>query len=256
MYQDWLSTVQFKWTPILTYTRRYLALLDWFEENIEPVAFTDRPDKQAVGVALVAPDLRLVVSRSGMILESGLSGLAIEKLMPAVTGVFEVMNPSSVLATQYMSIGTVSLRNANYYEQCSRFGVIAAGDGFNGSDQWRVADGSALVDLLSQAMKVQVEWGVVESDELLERLRNPTMSRLNHSAVGVERASIARNTTPGRDVPSVSVYTDQVGLWRTGGGVNEVSDVMKRVAEAQQTASSIGMRLAEKFCSEACEGAR
>lgn len=256
MYQDWLSSFQFQWTPILTYTRRHLALLDWFEQNIEPVAFVDHPDKQLLGVALLAPDLRITVKRGGMTLESGLSDVPIEKLMPAVEGVFKVMAPSSVLATQYLSTGVVPLEGDDYYERCAQFGTLASGDVFGGSALWRVTDGSAVVDLTSETMKVQVEWGIVQNQELLDRLRHPDMSRLGNRMPVDERARIAHRTKPGRDVPPVSVYVDQVGFWRTGGSVDDVSDVMKRVTEAQQTASNVAAELAGKFRRTAWEEAR
>jgi hypothetical protein len=256
MYQDWLSAFQFRWTPILTYTRRHLALLDWFETNIEPVAFIDRPDKQALGVALVASDLRLTVRRSGMTLESGLSGVPVEKLAPAVEGVFEVMEPSSVLAIEYVSTGVFPLEGADYFEQCASFGALVSGDGFGSSEAWQVMDGSAVLDLTSETVKVQVEWGIVNAEELLKRLRTPEMSRLASRMPVDERAKIAQTTPPGRDVPPVSVYMDQVGYWRTGGGVSEVSDVMKRVTEAQQSASNVATVLANRFRSTVREEAR
>jgi hypothetical protein len=256
MYQDWLSSFQFQWTPILTYTKRHLVLLDWFEQNIEPVAFVDRPDKQLLGIALVAPDLRITVKRGGMTLESGLSGVAVERLAPAIEGVFEVMAPSSVLATQYLSTGVVELGGDDYYERCAQFGALASGAVFGESDTWRVTDGSAVVDLMSEAMKVQVEWGIVQGRELLDRLRHPEMSRLGNRMSVDERASIAHQTKPAREVPQVSVYVDQVGFWRTGGGVDDVSEVMNRVTEAQQTASNVAAELANKFLSTARREAR
>ena len=256
MYQDWLSSFQFRWTPILTYTRRYLALLDWFETNIEPAAFIDRPEKQALGVALVAPDLRLTIRRSGMTLESGLSGVPVEKLASAVEGVFEVMEPSSVLAIEYLSTGVFPLEDADYLEECARFGALVSGEGFGSSEAWRVMDGSALVDLTSEAMKVQVEWGIVNAEELLNRLRSPGMSRLTNRIPVDDRAKVSQRTSPGRNVPLVSVFADQVGYWRTGGGVSEVSDVMKRVTEAQQAASNVATVLANRFRSTAREEAR
>lgn len=187
-------------------------LLDWFEQNIEPVAFVDRPDKQLLGIALVAPDLRITVKRGGMTLESGLSGVAVEKLAPAIEGVFEVMAPSSVLATQYLSTGVVELEGDDYFERCAQFGSLASAGVFGESDAWRVTDGSAVVDLTSETMKVQVEWGIVQDRELLNRLRHPEMSRLGSSMSVDERATIAHQTKPGRDVPPVSVYVDQAGF--------------------------------------------
>lgn len=251
-----MSSFRFQWTPILTYTRRHLALLDWFEQNIEPVAFIDRPEKHALGVALVAPDLRITVTRAGMTLESGLLGVPIERLMPAINGVFEVMEPSSVLATKYLSTGVVPLDGDDYFERCAQFGGVVSGSVFGESDSWRVTDGSAVVDLISETMKVQVEWGIVKGQELLDRLRNPEMSRLPGRTSQDEQASLAQRLDSGRDVPPVSVYADQVGFWRTGGSVDDVSDVMKRVTEAQQTASNVAAELAGTFLSTARGEAR
>ncbi|OBI37189.1 hypothetical protein A5709_15265 [Mycobacterium sp. E1386] len=256
MYQDWLSSFRFRWTPILTYTKRHIALLDWFEENTEPVAFVDRPGVSTLGVALVAPDLRITVKRSEMVLESGLSRLSIDKLLPAVSGIFEIFEPSSVLATEYLSTGVIAVEGADYYEQCARFGAMCSAEVFNSSDQWRITDGSAVVDLTSERMKVQLEWGIVRSDELLRRLRDPEMSRLPGRMGVDDRAKIARMTEPGDDLPAVSIYTDQAGFWRTGGSVAEVSDVFKLVTEAQQAASNVATQLAERFLSEAREEAR
>ncbi len=258
MYQDWLSSFRFRWTPILTYTRRHLALLDWFERNVEPVAFVDRPEMQAVGVALTAPDLRVTVRRSEMVIESGLSRLSIEKLLPAVTGVFEIFEPSSVLASEYLSTGVVPIDDvdADYYQQCASFGAMSSGEGFNSSDTWQVTDGSGVVDLTTDRLKVQVEWGIVKADELLKRLRDPEMSRLaGRMGIG-DRAKIAQITKPGGEIPNLSVYTDQVGFWRSGGSVAEAADVFKLVAEAQQAASNVATALADTFLSKTREEAR
>jgi hypothetical protein len=258
MYQDWLSSFRFRWTPILTYTKRHLALLDWFEENIEPVAFVDRHEMQAVGVALIAPDLRITVRRSEMVIESGLSRLSIEKLLPAVTGVFEVFEPSSVLASEYLSTGVVPVDDgdADYYQQCANFGAISSAEGFNGSDTWRVIDGSAVVDLISERIKLQVEWGIVKAEELLKRLRDPDRSRLAGRMGLSDRAKIAQFTNPGGELPPVSVYVDQVGYWRSGGSVKEVADVFNLVTEAQQAASNVATALSDRFLSETREEAR
>ena len=256
MYEDWLSSFQFRWTPILTYSKRHLELLDWFERNIEPVAFIDQPEEQRLGVAIVAPDLRITVHRAGMSLESGLQGVPIDKLMPAIEGVFEVMEPASMLAIQYLSTGVVPLESEDYLEQCSQFGTLVSGGAFGDSSSWRVSDGSAVVDLTSDTMKVQVEWGIVEAPELLNRLSNPAMSRLANRMPLDERARIARATKPVREIPPVSVYVDQVGFWLTAGDVDDASVVMKRVTEAQQTASNVASLLSGSFRSTAWEGAR
>ncbi len=123
MYHRWTSTHVFAWTPILTYTRRHLSLLEWFEQNLDPVAFTEKRDM--VGIALLSEDLRITVTRSGMRLESGLAGgAAISHLLPAVSGVFEVLEPKDVVLSRSFSMGgTVDLCDVDYHEACARFGV-------------------------------------------------------------------------------------------------------------------------------------
>ena len=180
----------------------------------------------------------------------------IEKLMPAVEGVFKMMAPSSVLATQYLSTGVVPLEGDDYYERCAQFGTLASGDVFGSSALWRVTDGSAVVDLTSETMKVQVEWGIVQDQELLDRLRHPDIEQsLETGCPSITSKNSSSDETRAR-CPPVSVYVDQVGFWRTGGSVDDVSDVMKRVTEAQQTASNVAAELAGKFRSTAREEAR
>ncbi|XGU20355.1 hypothetical protein ACETU7_05765 [Rhodococcus sp. 3Y1] len=111
---------RFRMTPILTYTRRHLSLLEWFEQNLDPVAFTEKRDM--VGIALLSEDLRITVTRSGMRLESA-SGAAISHLLPAVSGVFEVLEPKDVVLSRSFSMGTVDLCDVDYHEACARFGV-------------------------------------------------------------------------------------------------------------------------------------
>ncbi|MDH6279552.1 hypothetical protein [Prescottella agglutinans] len=247
MYEGWLSSFQFKWTPIITYTRRHLGLLDWLEKNVEPVAFVDSPEKHTLGVALLAPDLRLTVGRSGLLLESGMSGLDVDRLAPAIEGVFEVMDPSSVLATEYRETGVVALAGADYYEECAKFGRLVGGGAFKPGSDYRVTDGSAVLDLESDRFKVQAEWGIVRSDELLSRLRTPEASRLRGGPARTESARIARSTPPGRELPEVSVYADQIGFWRSGGGVEDCAEVLKQVSVARQAARTIATDLADAF---------
>jgi hypothetical protein len=73
------------------------------------------------------------------------------------------------------------------------------------------------------------------------------MSRVRRDMALDERASIAHKTRPGREVPAVSVYVDQAGFWLSGGGIEDVSDIMKRVNEAQNAAKNVASELASRF---------
>lgn len=243
MYENWLLSIQFKWTPILTFSRRRLKLLDWFESNTEPAAFVDTPER--VGVALIAPDLRVSVTRHGIVVESGTSELDVGKLSPAIEGVFEVMDPRAVLATRYFATGATPLTDADYFEECSAFGRMVGGSAVG--DAFRVIDGSALVDLQSETMQVQVEWGIVSGDELFARVTDPGMSRIDGREDDHGQSALARHTGVHRDLPDVAIFTDQRGSWRTGGQASDVSNVLKLVSEAKQTATTVATGFAELF---------
>lgn len=255
MYQSWLSSYQFAWTPILTYTRRHLQLLDWLESNVEPTAFIDNPSEDQLGIAIGAPDLRMTVSRSGLKIESGLSGLDVRDLMPAIQGVFEVMSPKSVLATRFRITSSVKLEHAAYEEQCTAFASMNSANAMSGSDRFVVIDGSAVIDLVSPLMRHKLEWGIVRRDELLSRLRRPAMSRLGHrDAEENERARVNQRVLPRRKLPEVSVYVEQMGFWQAG-GVSSPKGVVDRVAEAEEVASTICRQVTAGFV-EIAKGAK
>jgi hypothetical protein len=249
MYEGWLLGVQFQWAPIITFSRRRLQLLDWFEKNLEPVSFIDDPERERVGVGLVVPDLRVAVTRSGMLIESGASGIEIEKLLPAIKGVFEVMEPRSVIATRFFAMGATPLADVDYATECAAFGRLVGGAVAVPGDALTVADGSAVVDLESETLKVQVEWGVVNGRELSERLITPRMSRIAEHANSEDddTSALVRWASRRRAFPEVAIFTDQVGRWQTAARVSDVDSVLKLVSEAKQTASTIAASFADTF---------
>ena len=245
MYENWVLSFQFQWTPILTFTRRRLQLLDWFEKNTEPVAFVDEPER--VGVGIISPDLRLTVRRASVSIESGASGLAVEKLRPAIDGVFEVLTPRGMIGTRFMATGVTPLDDADYDGERRAFGTMAGGRAFSDSDQFAVSDGSALVDLVSDDLYLQVEWGIVSGDELLERLSDPEMSRISGRGDDEGQGALVRRTARRRDVPLVGIFTDQMGTWRRGSKVASPEDVLNLISEAQLTTSTVATSFADMF---------
>jgi hypothetical protein len=249
MYRRWVSAYQFKWTPILTYTRRHIELLRWLEENTEPVSFTET-DMRRFGVALVAKDLRVTVDASGMNVRSGLSGVPTERLMPAIEGIFTVMEPRDTVLTSASVAASYELHGADYHEECARFAIRASGVS-KAAAAYRPLDASVIVDLESIDWKLQVEWGIVNSQELLERLTNPGMGRLRRGSVAAGHEP-AKND-PGTlidELPSVSVFTDSTMTRRHGGEIGNVSDVQTVIDATNADAELITSGLADQYIAD------
>lgn len=245
MYKQWVAIYEFRWTPILTYTRRHLRLLDWLEDNIEPVAFFDEPGK--LGIAMVANDLRLTVLRTGMTIESGLSGLPVSELSPAIEGVFEILEPQETVLTLANTVSTVELVDGNYDKARSHFaqGVAGTPAELRGL---RSVDASVLVDLESEDESTQVEWGIVQSSELLYRLGNPRLGRIRRPGqVGEIRQQSKLAPSALAEVPDVSVFVESVSEVLQGGDVTDAPSVGDVIVKVEDAAKQLTLGLSEKF---------
>ncbi|MGV0050799.1 hypothetical protein ACRU43_16380 [Mycobacterium colombiense] len=245
MYRRWKSTYTLKWTPIITFTRRYLSLLEWFEKNVDPVAFNDGP--HTVGVALIANDLRVTVNRSAMTLESGLSGLEIEKLIPAVAGILDIMEPKDIVLQRSRSMSTVELPGVDYSEARAQFGAsCSAPPVIRGG--FRPIDGSALADLDSESVRMQVEWGIVKRRELLMRLRTPLMSRIDDNQDSARKISAAEaHALIGDQAPEVSVLVEASARRKIGGEVHDAESACEAVANMDALGRGVSESLAAEF---------
>lgn len=176
MQRLWTSTSRFEWTPILTFTRRRMALLDWLEENTTPRAFNEGP--LHVGVAYVANDLRLSVDRRGFVLQSGFTGVEVEALEPALSGVLRVLEPENISLMHTHFTFTCDLGEVDYDQSRQHLAErmsFAAG----GPNEPQPVDTSALVDMWYPYGRIQVEWGVVAREEALQRFITPSMGRMD-----------------------------------------------------------------------------
>lgn len=252
MYRRWVSAYQFKWTPILTYTRRHIELLRWLEENTEPVSFTET-DMRRFGVALVAKDLRVTVDANGMNIRSGLSGVPTDRLLPAIEGILTVMEPRDTVLTRANVSASFALDGADYHEECARFARRASDLSPTAAD-FRPVDASVIVDLESTDWKVQAEWGIVSSAELLQRLSEPSIGRLRRqrAAEGREPADNVAGSLVD-DLPSVSVFTDVSMGRRHGGEVGDVSGVRDVIDATNGQAELITKALAEQYVADSRE---
>ncbi|TVS77000.1 hypothetical protein [Mycobacterium helveticum] len=246
MYERWVSIHAFRWTPILTFTRRHLALLDWLEENVQPVAFLDEP--QTIGIAIGASDLRLTVSRAGMTIESGLSGLPVNRVVPALEGVFDLLQPKATILTVSNVVSTRELPGTDYDEMRRAFAIDVAGVPSEVAEL-SALDGSSLVDLESDQQSAQVEWGIVEADELLMRLSNPKVSRIVRGRSGEEprpKRQLVRSQIP-RSLPEVSVFAELVITRLAGGAVTDAQSVSDIIEKVEDTAKTVTLSFADRF---------
>jgi hypothetical protein len=247
MYRRWVSAYQFKWTPILTYTRRHLELLSWLEKNTEPVSFTET-DMRRFGVALVAKDLRVTVDARGMNIQSGLSGVPTERLLPAIEGILTVMEPRDTVLTNATVAGSYQLEDADYHEECARFAIRTSALS-KPAGAFRPLDASVIADLESSDWKVQVEWGIVNKKELFTRLSDPSKGRLQRQQLPGGGRQPARHdlATFADELPSVSVFTDMYLARRHGGEVGELGDVERVIGVTNAQAELISNGLAEQY---------
>ena len=192
---------QFEWTPIITFGVRRLNLLEWMEKNLEPVAFSDTRDH--VGVALLDKSIRLIVHKSGMILEdAAASDSGVASLFPAVEGVLEILEPKSLVLRSASTAWSFDLGARDYNDARAQFArdtsrVASWPFGF------RAIDASALMDLETNDFSTQVEWGIVSDSELADRARRPEEGRISGNRPGV--SSIALHADP---LPPTSLFVD------------------------------------------------
>jgi hypothetical protein len=226
MAQMWTTGYVFKWTPILTFSRRRLFMLEWFESNTAPVAFMDEPD--SIGVALVTPELQLSITRDRMILQSSLRDAKISALEPAINGVFEIMEPQETAVHRVTSQWTCEL-SGDYNEERARFAASGANARVGELiGPFRPVDGATLIDLDSSEWEGQVEWGVVHARELAYRLKHPTAGQVGR------KVSPAAVNLDMDDLPSVALYIDASIRRRIGGVVQGAKDVLNETQAADK----------------------
>jgi len=237
MVQKWTSGYAVRWTPIVTFTRRRLLLLDWFEAHTEPVQFYEDPDR--VGVALVDPGLRMTIDRGGLRLSANSGDLDLASMQSAVQGALDVLEPKDAILQTSSSAWTVPLPDTDYHETRALAACRMAGVGGVLAGGFRAIDGSALIDFESVEELVQLEWGIVEGPELVERLEDPDLGRLG----GALRPTHGRRWPD--TIPDVALLADVLISRRVGGQVSTAQDLMVGIQLADETARTIATSVFE-----------
>jgi hypothetical protein len=159
---------------VVTFTRRRAAYLDWVEANTDPVAFRD--DEETVGIAVGRRTQRVEVHRSGARLQLRNSLDEPGNLLGLIGGVSDCFEPERMRLTQYRAVWSMALESA-YEETAAR---LAARSGV--PSDYRPVDCAYLTTLRWPGADVDVEFGIVNSQELVERVTDPEISRIGPAA--------------------------------------------------------------------------
>lgn len=242
--QRWTTSYRFKWTPIVTFARRQLSLLDWIEGHLEPVAFYDR--EGTTGVAILSRETRLTVNRSGLTLEDGaVAGAGVGVLADAVQGVLDILQPKDVTLESGSIAWSQGLDGHPYNEARATLARTMSGIDM-GADAPIPVDVSGLMDVLSPAYRGQVEWGVVSGEELVDRLSEPPLGR-----IATNRPPAAALALEVGEFPEASVFVDTTFWPLDPEHVDSATAVNEAIAkideESQRTARALYSRVSRSL---------
>jgi hypothetical protein len=196
----WTANAIVGWRPILTFTRRRLAFLDWFEEQFgRPLSFTDTPEH--AGVAVGRKEQRLRIDRSSLRLMLGSPECDVQELASTVAGVWSALEPDGAAMSFYRGAWSAPL-DLPYEETRRRLTERSAGTQFG--DLGVAYDSATLLNIKAGQLDGSFEFGVVTREELATRLNDPNMGMLGRSAAE-GRGPIDLS---GRELPEVSLFVD------------------------------------------------
>jgi len=155
-----------------------------------------------------------------------------------------VLQPRDAVVSFTSSLCTAEIDVQDFDEAASYFARhVAAAEVVVGG--LRPADASALMDLESPTHNVQVEWGVVDEDQLLFRLANPSVGRIEGSPrVGVFDEDELRARWHS-ELPRVALLAEVTQQRRRGGKVSSSADVLHMAKELNLVAEQITRDLVE-----------
>ncbi len=195
----WLGRYDFHWKPLVSFRQRRDELARWVDDNESPRAVLD--EDEALGVAVGHRNLRLTMHRTGFNISVGSPRISIEPLKGVFSAVAGIFKPRSVHVAVARTVHTYNME-ADCKLSRRRLAQRVTGpvgEGFGPTDC------SLLVDFSQEYCKLQVEFGVVDADELEGRLRGTGMGRLR----GLD---LPRVSDVGGDFPPVSLLCDST--WR------------------------------------------
>lgn len=228
----------------MTFERRRLELLDWFEQNLDVLAF--RLDKDEVGVSVGSRTARSTVDRNGLVLSWSDPRVAVAQLQPVVEGIFRVFEPREAFIQHVRSAWTVPCK-VDYQTATSAFGYATA---FRPAAlDWVTSDSSVLLDLDGTDSRAQVEYGIVTNVELATRLTDDAIGRISDSA----RPRLAGSSAE-LGLPEVAFYADLGWQDRRRSPILGAADLYERFEQILSQCSDLVDVLAQSVLSVVEEG--
>jgi len=212
----------------LTFERRRSEVLEWVEDNLDPVAFND--GERSLGLAFGHSDMRISFTRHSLMLSSGASGGAMEShLDAALRGILDALTPAQTRVKSIMFKASGALEGVDYLETRQRFAQRAHGGGL-GLGEWRTTDAAVLSDIETDEFEGQVDYGVVEQGEIRDRVLDPGLGRTGSSAEAASPQELDRRLA---DAPEVSVFADALVVPLSGDFVASSADIWRTYATAE-----------------------
>lgn len=172
----WSSALILEWDPILTFARRRSELLDWYEENLTPKAFIDEED--IVGVTVGSLQHRVNTGRNSLVLQQVTTERLPSSVARTIEGTLNTMRPQNIRVSGFRALISVPV-DLDFDEV--RESLAQRAVRFNLSERvpptFRASDVAILADIEDELGPLQVEFGVVNAQQLRERLRQDVRGR-------------------------------------------------------------------------------
>lgn len=205
----WTASVAVEWSPILTYARRRQEFLDWAEANCDIAGFLDKGE--FLGLAIGGRGQRIEITRRGLELQIDDPRMDVAALSRPLEGIAEIFQPTGSVVTAYRGRWSVQLEDE--YEDVAHRVARAAVPLSQGPAPIDVA---LLVDLdHAQAMQVQMEYGIVDLEQLTDRLTREDSGRSLAPSSSLDSAVVVGPLSL-RAALFADVYWDPAGWLASG----------------------------------------
>lgn len=233
--QRWSSIYALRWAPILTFERRRTEWLDWVESNLEVSGFKETEKGISVSLGRPTQGIVLSVERSFLVIEDAI-GSGIQTTETALQGIFQIFEPQNLRRTHIFTAYSKGIPDIAYDIARGRFARAISLGSFDDSLSTEV-DASALIDLKLENAELQIEWGIVSSKELVDRLSNDDLGRLSSNRPSFK----GKIDSP----PHTSIFTDlTMRLVNQPNFLTSSSEVLEATGQADSNILETAQQLA------------
>jgi hypothetical protein len=243
----WTAAYRLRYRPVISFERRRSALLDWVEQNVEPVSFRD--DRNEVGLSL-SKGVRIRIGRQTTTLEDSIAADdGVESLWPMLDGLVATMEPRDILLTSASIAWSSDLAGWSYPEATRALAARVTGVASTLSSGLVPDDSAPLADFRSERLHVQAEWGVVTPPELRERLNDEELGKVEGRPKGVISVASLHGLPPTLMFVATAAYSRTAELIADANGIrqaiNEFQNAGEEVADAVVTAALVEKEIAK-----------